>query len=88
MAYTDNSSCQEALKNFGDLNIDVYRLELRPFISKENVTHRIFATGLKPTIGETDLEKAFSVFGKVSERLIMTSKRNLANNAIVGFEEE
>ena len=82
IAFIKDESYEKAFKNFNPKSIEGYNIELRAHISKDS-NNKIFIKGLKPNVTESELEKIFSIFGKVNERSI---KKGYAVNAIVGFD--
>lgn len=73
------------MQTFHSAKIGDYILTLRRYISPTKDANRIFISGLRANISESDLEKAFSAFGKVYEQAVLTTKKPNVFNAVVTF---
>lgn len=87
VTYIKNESSEDAVQK-GPKKWEIHTLELRKFISKESNTHRIFASGLRVNVNDQELEEAFGIFGKISEKSLMPSKKAQCTNAVIGYDDE
>lgn len=72
------------MQTLNNSKIGDHILVLRLFISPSKDAYRIFVSGLRPIL-ESDLEKAFSIFGKIHEKAILSTRKPDSFNAVITF---
>ena len=75
------------MENMKDIKLKEFQLLLRPFQSKDH-SSRLFLSGIRKDVTESEIEKVFSEYGKIADKSISQSSKPYVNNAILNFDEE